>query len=87
MAPEEALNAGSGSLDANYTNPASIRPELSSSNIKKDRYLKIADILLDPDNLSARRMTQHTATGSRGLVGNTNPDGPDKALHTPSCAA
>lgn len=62
VTPEDSLNAGSATLDANCTNPASSGEELSSFNIKEDEYLEIANVP------SALDTSQHTTASSQDLI-------------------
>ncbi|KAL6900079.1 hypothetical protein GGI43DRAFT_56445 [Trichoderma evansii] len=70
VTPEDSLNAGSASSDAHYMNSASIRPELSSFNIKNGQYLYIADIPPAVKDLSAHRTTvfSHSATSTASVA-------------------
>ncbi|KAL7950163.1 sister chromatid cohesion C-terminus domain-containing protein [Trichoderma barbatum] len=81
ITPDDNLNAGSISSDANYMNynPASFRVELPSSHIKRDEYLEIAHIPSAPENFSSRKKERYTAQGDQGLVSSSSLDQQQRA--------
>lgn len=68
MTPEDSLNAGSATLDANYTNSAPIRTDLSSSNV-----------LSALEDLPALDTLQHTTASSQGFVSSASLDQQQRA--------